>query len=132
MLALRREGLGKVEREERPRPLVAWLVLDDDHLGTGVPGQGCRQVSRRQGVVLLETEDLRRGVAALRPLGLEVVDDLPGRDEDPRDLAARGPGRSRRTGRNLPWVKSSGALLAALSRSIDLGVKTMSGRRGRA
>ena len=36
------------------------------------------------------------------------------------------------TGRKVPVVKSSGALLAALRRSIDFGVKTMSGRRGRA
>ncbi len=36
------------------------------------------------------------------------------------------------TGRKWPFVKSSGALTAALSRSIDFGVKTTSGRRGRA
>ena len=34
------------------------------------------------------------------------------------------------TGRNVPLVKSSTADAAALSRSIDFGVKTTSGRRG--
>ena len=46
------------------------------------------------------------------------------------------PGRvtdgSGRTGWNVPVVRSSTALAAALSRSIDFGVKTISGRRGRA
>ncbi len=36
------------------------------------------------------------------------------------------------TGWKRPEVKSCGALLAAFRRSIDFGVKTMSGRRGRA
>jgi hypothetical protein len=76
------------------------------------------------------TAGSRCGVLALGALGLEVVDDLA----EARSTRVTACGRGRRsgsTGWKVPDVKSSTADAAALRRSIDLGVKTISGRRGR-
>ena len=84
------EFAGQVEGQEGPATLVLGLVLDDDDLGSRVLGQFGRKVRGGQRVVLLQAQDRGLLVAALLPLGLEVVDDLAGRDEHARHLAGGG------------------------------------------
>ena len=126
------EFAGQVEGREGPAALVLGLVLDDDDLGSRVLGQFGRKVRGGQRVVLLQTQDRGLLVAALLPLGLQVVDDLPAAMSTRVTSPEVASLRSGRTGRKPPTVKSAGALAAAFRRSIDFGVKTMSGRRGRA
>ena len=64
------------------------LLHPDDLPRLRVARQGGRQRGRRERVELLEAEDGGRGVAAPLALGAQLVEDLPGGDQDPP-----GPGR---------------------------------------
>src|SRR5688572_20143998 len=59
---------------ERPRALVARLVLDPDQLGAGVLLDRLRDLVDGDRVEPLDAEDGRLAVATLRALGVELVD----------------------------------------------------------
>ena len=88
--------------------------------------------SQRQRVVLLEAHEGDLGVRVLLELGDEVVVDLAGEEHARAYRGLVGDAGVVETGSNLPCVKSSTWLVAPRRRSMAFGVKTTSGRRGRA